>query len=97
MQVEWLQESLEKAAGICQYLEEFSYQAADNFRDRLDKTIQNIVRMPTTGMPSKKKEGIRSMKIDKNRRIYYVFDEAAARIVLVDIFDTRQHPAKNQY
>jgi plasmid stabilization system protein ParE len=98
MIVEWSQTIKERILEIVEYLEEhFSLQAAQNFYIRLSDVVDQIEKYPTIGQPSGKKAGIRSMKIDKHKRVFYSYDENAQIIRMLDIFDSRQHPSKSEY
>jgi plasmid stabilization system protein ParE len=98
MQVKWSGDIIHRANEITGYYEEQGLlKAADNFRSALTKTINKIMKMPSTGMPARKIEGIRSYKIDKHRRLYYEYDEDANVLRLLDIFDSRQDPKKLKY
>jgi len=98
MQIEWSDDVIQRANEIIAYFEEQGFlQAADNFRFALTETVNKIVKMPSAGMPAAKTDGVRSRKIDTRRRLYYEYDEVADLLRLLDIFDSRQDPAKLKY
>lgn len=98
MQIEWSDDVIQRVNEIIAYYESEGFiQAADNFRLALVETVNNIVKMPSAGMPSMFFEGVRSRHVDPKRRIFYEYDENEDILRVLDIFDLRQHPSKRKY
>ncbi|MBN8680098.1 MAG: type II toxin-antitoxin system RelE/ParE family toxin [Chitinophagales bacterium] len=98
MQIEWSDDAIQQVNEIIAYYESEGFiKAADNFQLALVKTITKIVKMPSSGMPSRSIEGVRSMQIDSKRRLFYDYVENAHLLQILDIFDLRQHPSKRKF
>ena len=98
MNVEWSEEVFQSVAEIMAYLEEnASLRMAQKFYTQLWEAHLRIKNHPTIGRPSNKVTGIRSIKIGKYKKLFYWFDEEKQKIVLLSIFDTRQHPKKSSF
>ena len=78
------------------YLEEkWSKTVARKFLVRFYEKVDSIASNPTISRKSTKYPSIRKVLITKHNMLYYeVFDD---RIELLQIFDTRQDPAKNKF
>jgi len=97
MKIEWSEQAVNRAAEVLTYLEEnHSIRSAQKFHLKLWEAVSKAGKYPTTGSPSLKVEGIRSLKIDKYRRLFYMVI-STVDIVIIDIFDTRQNPEKLTY
>jgi plasmid stabilization system protein ParE len=68
---------------------------ADKFVDELLVKIKTLSIQPSMGMASRNVPAVRSIKISKHNRLYYRIEND--KLVLLNIFDTRQHPDKNLY
>ena len=78
---------------IAEYLEaEYSYQTAINFVDNFYRTVEKIKEHPTRGRTSPTSPTLQFLNIDKHRQLFYRV--RGTTLVIVDIFDTRQHPSK---
>jgi len=50
---------------------------------------------PKIGIKSKSDKTIRSLLVTKHNRLYFSVDDD--KILLLQLFDTRQHPSKNKF
>jgi plasmid stabilization system protein ParE len=78
------------------YLEKnWSKTVAKNFLLRFYEKIDTIASNPALGRKSSRYSSIRKILITKHNMLYFeVFNN---RIELLQIFDTRQNPAKNKF
>lgn len=98
MIVEWSEEVFQSVAEIMAYLEEnASLRTAQRFYTQLWEAHLRIKNYPKTGRPSAKIAGVRSMKVGKYKKLYYWFDEEKQTVILLSLFDMRQHPNKSNY
>lgn len=96
VKIEWTEPVLEDLEAIFCYLErEWSEAIADKFIDLLKEKVKILSNQPYMGMASAKSPSVRSIKLSKHNRLYYKFDNDT--LVLLNIFDTRQHPTKNTF
>lgn len=78
---------------IAEYLEaEYSYQTAVNFVESVYHTIEKIKEHPTRGRPAPTSKTLQFLNIDKHRQLFYRM--RGTTLIIVNIFDTRQHPSK---
>ncbi len=93
-QVKWNKRALADFKVIAEYLEEnFSYQSAQNFVDKIYDKIDAVSKHPTIGRKAPKRKTVRFILVDKNRRLYYRME--GRTLIISSIFDTRQHPDKD--
>jgi plasmid stabilization system protein ParE len=79
----------------CYFRDELgTIQAFDNFLDALYKRLATIADYPESGRPTGYK-AVRYWKVDKHRSVFYRIKPD--RIVVLLIWDSRQHPDKNPY
>ena len=96
IKIEWTEPALQDFEAIFSYIEsEWSQAIANKFIDELLQRIDALLRQPYMGMGSRKHPDIRSIKVSKHNRLYYKVE--SQRLVLLNIFDLRQHPDKNIY
>jgi len=76
-------------------LSNWSEKVALSFIDLAEKKINLISTHPFIGIASEKDPTIRSILLTKQNRLYYQVSEN--KIELLNIFDTRQDPAKNKF
>jgi len=97
MKIEWSDKAVNRASEILTYLEEnHSIRTAQKFHLSLWETISKVGKYPTTGSPSLKIKDVRSLRIDKYRKLFYKVSHST-NIIIIDIFDTRQNPEKLEY
>ena len=78
---------------IAEYLEsEYTYRTAANFVGNVYETIDKIKAHPTRGRTVPTLKTLQFLNIDKYRQIFY--PTKGTTLVIVNIFDTRQHPDK---
>lgn len=96
LQIEWTQNALQDYEQVVNYLlKEWSIKAAADFINKVEKRIYNLSLLLNLGIASIKYPYIRSILITKHNRIYY--QTKTGKLVVLDIFDTRQNPQKNKY
>lgn len=96
LQIEWTSNALQDYEQIINYLlKEWSVNAASDFVKRAEERIHILSLLPNVGIASVKYPSIRSILITKHNRLYY--ELTSEKIVILDIFDTRQDPQKNKY
>ena len=95
-EVEWTDPVLKDLKSIVCYIEtDWSHVMGDKFVDEVLARLKVLTKQPFMGMVSTKNTSIRSIKISKYNRLYYRIE--GERLVLLNIFDLRQHPVKNIY
>lgn len=78
---------------IAEYLEsEYTYQTAANFVGNVYETIDKIKAHPTRGRTAPTSKTLQFLNVDKHRQIFYRIK--GTTLIIVNIFDTRQHPDK---
>jgi addiction module RelE/StbE family toxin len=96
IKIEWTEPVLQDLETIVSYIEsEWSQAIAHKFVDELLERVETLSGQPFMGMASQKHANIRSIKVSKHNRLYYKVEKD--RLVLLNIFDLRQHPDKNIY
>jgi plasmid stabilization system protein ParE len=87
------QVALSRINAVAEYLEtEYSNQTATNFVESVYATIEKISEHPTRGRTVPNSKTLQFLNIDKYRQVFYRVRHST--LVIVDIFDTRQHPSK---
>ncbi|WP_205510808.1 type II toxin-antitoxin system RelE/ParE family toxin [Longitalea arenae] len=95
-EVEWTEPVIKDLETIAGYIDrEWSCALGDKFVDELIERVKVLAKQPFMGMASTRYPSIRSIKISKHNRLYYRIEEE--KLVLLNIFDLRQHPAKNKH
>jgi len=96
VKIEWTEPVLQDLKNIVNYIEsEWSQGVSDKFVDELLQKVKSLSVQPSMGMASRKPPKVRSIKVSKHNRLYYKLINN--KVVLLNIFDTRQHPDKNIY
>jgi len=96
IKIEWTEPVLQDLKTIVDYIEkEWSEALADKFIELVKERIQTLSKHPYMGMASSKYKFVRSIKLSKHNKLYYRIENDT--LVLLSIFDTRQHPGKNSY
>ncbi len=92
----WTPNAREDLRSIIVYLKEnWGSKSVDNFIQKLFSIIDLIEKAPLIGKTSKSDHTIWKLLVTKHNSIYYkVFPN---KIILLDIFDTRQNPSKEPY
>ena len=77
------------------YIEgEFGLLVAQEFAQQLDKKFQSLQLQPYTGTASVNFPNVRSILAGKHNRVYYRIE--SAKIVVINIYDTRINPKKKR-
>jgi len=96
LKIEWTEPVLKDLETISNYIEvEWSESLADKFIDLVKEKVRTLAKHPAMGMASVKYPSVRSVKISKHNKLYYKVTND--KLILLSIFDTRQHPDKNLY
>jgi plasmid stabilization system protein ParE len=96
LQIKWTENALEDYRLVVEYLlKEWSVDIAAKFVDIVEKRLDTLSAFPLIGIKSEKEDTVRSVVITKHNKLYYQVSDKS--IVILNIFDTRQHPQKNKY
>ena len=96
LKIIWTANALEDYKRVIDYLaEEWSAEIAERFSENVQARLEILSNYPFLGIASTKEFSVRSISISKHNRLYYRITSSA--IEVLDIFDTRQNPEKNQY
>ena len=95
-QIEWTPQALQDFHAIIVYLEEnWSVDIADTFIATTESKLAILAEQPFIGIRSEKHTNIRSISLTKHNRLYYRIE--TNKLVVLNIFDTRQDPSQNLY
>ncbi len=87
--------SVKKLLLLLEYLEtEWSVKVRNAFEDKLEKSIEILIKMPESFPKSESKKNHHKCVVTKQTTIYYRFDKTIIEIYAV--FDTRQNPLKTK-
>ena len=82
-----------KLQKLFEYLtENWSLKVKFDFIKKLDRSIEIIKKQPESFPQSHVKPGLRKCVITKQTTLYFRF--TSSQIMIVNIFDNRQHPSK---
>lgn len=96
LQIEWTQNALQDYEQVVNYLlKEWSINTATNFINLSEERVYNLSLFPNLGIASSKEPSIRSILITKHNRLFYQVH--LTKIVILNIFDTRQDLQKNKH
>ena len=96
LQIIWTANALEDYRRVVDYLlTAWSLKLASDFITTLEERVETLSSFPNIGIASSKNPGIRSIVITKHNKLYY--RNQSDKIEILNIFDTRQDPAKNVY
>jgi plasmid stabilization system protein ParE len=81
---------------IAQFLEENASRAvAIKFAEKVDFTIEKLIKQPFIGRPSSKAKTVRKINVNKNVQMMYRV--VGRTLIISNFFDTRQHPGKSRF
>lgn len=81
---------------IALFLEENASRAvAVKFADKVDFTIEKLIKQPYIGRPSSKAKTVRKIVVYKYVQMMYRV--VGRTLVISNFFDTRQHPGKSKF
>jgi plasmid stabilization system protein ParE len=94
--VKWTENALEDYKLVIEYLlKGWPVDIASKFIDIVETRLKTLSAFPYIGIPSSKVDKVRSIVLTKHNKLYYrVTNEF---IEILNIFNTRQDPAKNKY
>jgi plasmid stabilization system protein ParE len=96
LQIEWTPNALQDYEQFVNYLlKEWPINNATEFISLVEERVYNLSLFPNIGIASIKKPSIRSILITKHNRLFYHVH--LTKIIILDIFDTRQDPQKNKH
>ncbi len=83
--------ALQKLDNLLVYLEQkWTLKVKDAFIQKLDKSFQQIQKLPDSFPESEKIKGLRKCVITRQTTVFYKYTDTVINIVT--IFDTRQNP-----
>ena len=95
-EIVWNKRALAKLDETVDYLlEAASEKVARTFYERVLERIDLLSRHSEIGRKSRKKKTVRMYPVDKRYNLYYRID--GRKLIIVYLFDTKQHPGKNPY
>ena len=93
LKIRWTEEATKNLESIINYLEtNWTSKELKKFFQKLEKQLFLLSLFPEAYPLSSRKKKIHRCVLTKNLTIYYTVD--ADSLVLLSIFDTRQHPSK---
>ena len=95
LQVEWTESGLQDFYAIILYLQDhWSDEIADIFIRNTEARLAVLAEQPLLGKKSVLKPEVRSIMLTKHNRLYYLVERN--KLLVLNIFDIRQDPTKNQ-
>jgi plasmid stabilization system protein ParE len=95
-QITWTDNAQEDLQQIIDYLNEnWSQKDADLFSEKLLIRIDILIKSPLIGKKSDIFPSVRRIVITKHNSLFYSIEGDSIKIL--NIFDTRQYPAKSSY
>lgn len=92
----WTKRANKKFNSIIRFLEEeWGDQVTGNFVKQTYSLLDILLEQPELGTIEVKDKNIRGFLITKHNRIFYRL--ANEELVVLNFFDTRQHPTKKKY
>ena len=93
MKIKWTKNAKKSFDKTIEFLqEEWSINSAIKFVRKVNKFIDNVKTQPKIGRPEIVKTNLRSFVISRQITVFYRIK--GNTIVLLNFFDTRQHPRK---
>lgn len=94
--VVWTKRANAKFNTVIQYLEtKWGNSVTENFVKQTYNIIDLLAEQPALGTIEIPEKEIRAFLITKHNRIFYRY--TSDELVILNFFDTRQHPAKKKY
>ncbi len=88
----WHTDAIEGYEAVVDYFQNEGFvTAAENFVKNVNEIVASISKFPGRGRPSSKRN-IRYILVDKNRRMYYAYENDT--LIILSFFNARQHPDK---
>lgn len=98
MKVSWTPKARFTYFRVLEYLDEaWTIREIQNFVDRTEKTLSQIVKTPEMFEASRKKKNVRKGLITKHNTLYYRIRIRKQEIELITFWDNRQNPKKLAY
>lgn len=92
----WTKRASIKFNKVIQYLEtKWGNAVTENFVKQTYSIIDLLAEQPALGTIEIQEKEIRAFLITKHNRIFYRY--TSDELVILNFFDTRQHPAKKKY
>ncbi|REA56367.1 hypothetical protein DSL64_27110 [Dyadobacter luteus] len=96
LDVIWSPRSLNNLEEVIQYLRKnWSHQVVKDFIIRMDRVVQLISEHPQLFRQVSINNAVREAVITKHNLLLYRITQS--RILIIAVFDTRQHPKKKKY
>jgi plasmid stabilization system protein ParE len=78
------------------YLEKaWSHKVAADFLIKIDRRIELLSKQPYVGALSSKVKDVRGLLITRHNKLYYTIKND--KVIILNMYDTRQNPKKNPY
>lgn len=95
-EIVWTKRAYTKFNSVIQYLEsEWGEAVTRNFVNQTYDIIDLLAEQPEMGYHEIPEKGIKGFLITKHNRLFYRF--TSTELVILNFFDTRQHPEKRKY
>ena len=92
----WRRKAILRVEEIALYLEsEISLKSAENFIKSIYDTIDKVKAHPSRGRKVMTQKAIQFINIDKNKQLFYRV--SGKELIILDVFDVRQHPDKRPF
>lgn len=96
LQVIWTENALKDYRKVIDYLlENWSVDIASGFIDTVESRLETLSVFPNIGIRSIKENKIRAIIITPHNKLYYRLSDKS--IEILNIFDTRKNPDKNEF
>ena len=96
LQIKWTENALEDYKAVVDYLlKGWQVDVAAKFINLAEARVDALSIFPNIGKVSLKEKKVRSIVLTKHNKLYYRVSDNC--IEVLNIFDTRQNPAKNKY
>ena len=96
LRVKWNKRAIKRFDEILKYIEsEFGSRTAKAFVRRSFTIIETLQEYPELGSQEVADKKIRGFLITKHNRVFYRYNDK--ELVILNFFDTRQHPTKKKF
>ncbi|MCF8278045.1 MAG: type II toxin-antitoxin system RelE/ParE family toxin [Flavobacteriales bacterium] len=95
-EIVWTKRASAKFDAIIDYLEtDWNEKVVRAFVQKTEAILQLLARTPELGTLEHPENGIRGFKLTKHNRLFYRVEKN--RLVVLNLFDNRQHTKKKRY
>lgn len=94
--VVWTKRASKKFDKIVEYLEtDWNENVIRAFVQQTESILELLSENPELGTIEHPKKGIYGFHLTKHNRLFYRFDDS--RLIVLNLFDNRQHPKRKRY